>query len=160
MTSPVLIGVDIVEAGRLARAAERGGAVFSHHITTPAERELGAGEAAFPVKESFIKAVGGRPPGFSWHDFEARAERPAGWTGRLLDEAAEELTASTGLTLTGGATYAVRGACRRAALVRLARHERPAGPLDGGVAGAARWGHGAGLLVSLAIVFVDRKGDQ
>ncbi|MEV7966993.1 hypothetical protein AB0O34_13550 [Sphaerisporangium sp. NPDC088356] len=156
MTSPVLIGVDIVEADRLARAAGRGGAVFSGHITTPAERELGTGEEAFPVKESFIKAVGGRPPGFSWHDFEALAERPAGWTGRLLDEAAEELTASTGLTLTGGATYAVRGACRRAALVRLASHQAP---MEGAVAGAARWGHSAGLLVSLAIVFVDRKGE-
>lgn len=149
---PVLVGVDIVDAARLARAAGRGGAVFTEHLTTPAERELGAEEVAFSVKESFIKAVGGRPPGFTWHDFEARAGRPAAWARRLLDEAAAELTASTGLALTAGSSYAVRGACERAVLVRLA-------PRRGRVAGAARWGMGAGLLVSLAIVYADGFGD-
>jgi len=148
----VLVGVDIVDADRLARAAGRGGAVFTDHLTTPAERELGVEEVAFSVKECFIKAVGGRPPGFTWHDFEARAGRPAAWTRRLLDEAAAELTASTGLTLTGGSSYAVRGACEQAVLIRLA-------PREGRVAGAARWGMGAGLLVSLAIVYVDNEGD-
>ncbi|GAA3829089.1 hypothetical protein GCM10022226_57390 [Sphaerisporangium flaviroseum] len=161
MTAPaVLIGVDIVDADRLARAGDRGGALFRRHLTTSAERDLVADDAVFSVKESFIKAVGGRPPGFSWHDFEARPERPAAWTGRLLDEASEELTASTGLTLTGDASYAVRGACGRAVLARLAPHEdgmAGVASYEGRVAGAARWGFGAGLLVSLAIVFVDRK---
>ncbi|MEU7830182.1 hypothetical protein [Nonomuraea sp. NPDC049129] len=152
MFPPVLVGVDIVDADRLARAAGRGGAVFTEHLTTPAERELGAEEVAFSVKESFIKAVGGRPPGFTWHDFEARAGRPAAWARRLLDEAAAELTASTGLALTGGSSFAVRGASQQAALVRLA-------PRRSRVAGAARWGMGAGLLVSLAIVYADGPGD-
>ncbi|WP_433511961.1 hypothetical protein ACQP2T_50630 [Nonomuraea sp. CA-143628] len=152
VSPPVLVGVDIVDADRLARAAGRGGAVFTDHLTTPAERELGAEEVAFSVKESFIKAVGGRPPGFTWHDFEARAGRPAAWARRLLDEAAAELTASTGLTLTGGSFYAVRGASEQAALVRLA-------PRRSRVAGAARWGMGAGLLVSLAIVYGDGYAD-
>ncbi|GAA1007842.1 hypothetical protein Aple_043980 [Acrocarpospora pleiomorpha] len=148
MTTPaVLIGVDIVAADRLARAAARGGATFTRHLTTSAERDLGPGTATFSVKESFIKAVGGRPPGFTWHDFEATPEPPPRWTGELLDEAAAELTAATGLALTGGAAYTLRGACRDAARLRLA----------GPVAGAARWGSGDGLLVSLAVVYVDRK---
>jgi hypothetical protein len=62
------------------------------------------------------------------------------------------LTASTGLSLTGGSSYAVRGASEQAALVRLA-------PRRGRVAGAARWGMGAGLLVSLAIVYGDGLSD-
>lgn len=146
MTPPaVLVGVDIVEADRLARAAERGGEVFCRH--------LGGGGATFSVKESFIKAVGGRPPGFSWHDFEPAAEPAAAWTDGFLDAAVEELSASTGLALTEGAAYAVRGACKQAALVRLPPHE-------GEVSGAARWGSGHGLFVALAIVFVDRKGNR
>jgi holo-[acyl-carrier protein] synthase len=149
MTRPaVLMGVDIVEADRLARAIRRGGATLAGHLTTVAERELCPQGAAFSVKESFIKAVGGRPPGFTWHDFEARAGRPAAWTGPLLDEAAAELAVATGLVLTGAAAYAVQGACGQAVRVRLA-------PRAGRVAGAARWGMGDGLLVSLAIVFVD-----
>ncbi|MER5651341.1 4'-phosphopantetheinyl transferase superfamily protein, partial [Streptosporangium sp. NPDC002524] len=104
----VLLGVDIVESGRLARAADRGGELLARHVATAAERHLGTGRVAFSVKESLIKAVGGRPPGFTWHDFEAVAAPPAPWTGALLDEAAGELAASTGLPLTEGAAYAVR----------------------------------------------------
>ncbi|WP_030450112.1 4'-phosphopantetheinyl transferase superfamily protein [Herbidospora cretacea] len=147
MTPAVLIGVDIVSADRLSRAAERGGATFARHLTTLAERDRGLDAATFPVKESLIKAVGGRPPGFSWHDFEAAPEPPSPWADGLLDEAAAELTAATGLALTAGAAYVLRGACREAARLRL----------GGPVAGAARWGSGAGLLVSLAVVYADRK---
>lgn len=143
----VLVGVDIVSADRLTRAAARGGATFARHLATRAERDRGLDAATFPVKESLIKAVGGRPPGFSWHDFEAAPEPPPPWVGELLDEAAAELTAATGLALTAGAAYVLRGACREAARLRL----------GGPVAGAARWGTGAGLLVSLAVVHVDRK---
>jgi holo-[acyl-carrier protein] synthase len=148
----VLVGVDIVDADRLARAAGRGGATFTEHVTTPAERELGARieEVAFSVKESFIKAVGGRSPGFTWHDFEARPGRAPVWVSLLLDEAAAELTDSTGLALTDGSRYAVRGPSEQAALGRLA-------PPEGRVSGAARWGMGAGLLVSLAIVYADSE---
>ncbi|MFG1709977.1 hypothetical protein ACFLIM_43110 [Nonomuraea sp. M3C6] len=152
MSAPaVLMGVDIVDTDRLARAAARGGEVFTRHLTTPAERELGPGVAAFSVKESLIKAVGLRPPGFTWHDFEAVAAPPDGWPARLLEEAAGELSASTGLSLTGGATYAVRGASARAALERLR-------PGAGTAAGAARWGEGDGLFVSLAIVYAEEEG--
>lgn len=155
-TRAVLMGVDIVEADRLARAAERGGEVFARHVTTPAERGFGPGLAAFSVKESLIKAVGARPPGFTWHDFEAVADAPGGWPAGLLEEAVGELSASTGVSMTGGATYAVRGASARAALQRL----RP-GTNDtaGGTAGGvARWGEGDGLFVSLAIVYVEEEG--
>ncbi|GGP17878.1 4'-phosphopantetheinyl transferase superfamily protein [Nonomuraea glycinis] len=151
MSAAVLMGVDIVEVERIVRAARRGGRVFDRRLTTAAERELGPGPAAFSVKESLIKAVGGRPAGFAWHDFEAAPRPPAGWGGSLLEEAAGELAASTGLPLTEGAAYAVRGASGRAALHRL----RPEGDADVTVAGAARWGIGDGLFVSLAIVYVD-----
>lgn len=150
ITPAVLLGVDIVAADRLARAAARGGATFSRHLSTPAERDRGPGTATFPVKESFIKAVGGRPPGFGWHDFEIAPEPPPGWAGDLLDEAAAELSATTGLTLLGGAAYTLRGASGEAARRRL----------SGPVAGAARWGSGDGLLVSLAVVYVDWKDSR
>ncbi|MEV4176726.1 hypothetical protein [Nonomuraea sp. NPDC049709] len=147
----VLMGVDIVESDRLARAAARGGEVFTRHVSTPAERALGPGVAAFSVKESLIKAVGVRPPGFTWHDFEAVTAPPPGWAARLLEEAAAELAVTTGVPLTGGASYAVRGASARAALERL----RPA---DGVPVGVARWGRGDGLFVSLAVVYVEEEG--
>ncbi|MFI7448386.1 hypothetical protein ACIBQX_12885 [Nonomuraea sp. NPDC049714] len=147
----VLVGVDIVEVDRIVRAGRRGGGVFDRRLTTAAERDLGPGPAAFSVKESLIKAVGGRPPGFAWHDFEAESRPPAGRGASLLEEAAGELAASTGLPLTEGAAYTVRGASGRAALRRL----RPEGGADGTVAGAARWGIGDGLFVSLAIVYVE-----
>ncbi|WP_157251745.1 phosphopantetheinyl transferase [Nonomuraea typhae] len=143
-TPAVLLGVDIVAADRLAKAAERGGETF--------DRVMGGGGPTFSVKESFIKAVGGRPPGFTWHDFQETGDAPSGWAGRLLDEAAAELITSTGLALPGRAVFTVSGASRKAALVRLPPHE-------GLVSGAARWGHGSGLFVSLAIVFVRRKGN-
>ncbi|GAA2266174.1 hypothetical protein GCM10010149_03040 [Nonomuraea roseoviolacea subsp. roseoviolacea] len=147
----VLLGVDVVETARLARAVERGGEAFARHVATEAERGLTSEAAAFSVKECLIKAVGGRAPGFGWHDFEAVGGAPAAWAGRLLDEAAAELAASTGVALDGGAAYALHGASRAAALERL----RP--PQDAAVTGAARWGSGGGLFVALAIVYVDRK---
>ncbi|NUW42239.1 4'-phosphopantetheinyl transferase superfamily protein [Nonomuraea rhodomycinica] len=147
----VLLGVDVVEVARLARAVERGGEAFARHVTTEAERGLTCEAAAFSVKECLIKAVGGRAPGFAWHDFEAVTGAPAAWAGRLLDEAAAELAAATGAALDGSAAYALHGASRDAALRRL----RP--PRDAAVAGAARWGSGGGLFVALAIVYVDRK---
>ncbi|GAA3444548.1 4'-phosphopantetheinyl transferase family protein [Planomonospora venezuelensis] len=145
----VLMGVDIVERDRLARAAARGGEVFTRHITTPAERALGPGVAAFSVKESLIKAVGVRPEGFTWHDFEALADPAPAWAAALLEEAAAELAASTGVLLADGAAYAVRGASARAALTRLGA---------GTPLGAARWGESQGLFVALAIVYVEEEG--
>ncbi|MFI6507579.1 4'-phosphopantetheinyl transferase superfamily protein [Streptosporangium sp. NPDC050855] len=148
MSAPaVLVGVDIVEADRLARAVGRGGETLARHVATAAERSLGAGRVAFSVKESLVKAVGGRPPGFTWHDFEAVTAPAAPWAEPLLDEAAGELAASTGLPLTAGAAYAIRGASARAALARLS----PGTPAT--VAAAARWGEGRGVFVSVAVVY-------
>ncbi|MEV0199991.1 4'-phosphopantetheinyl transferase superfamily protein [Nonomuraea sp. NPDC050691] len=134
----VLLGVDVVEVARLERAVERGGEVFARHVTTEAERGLSpeaaalSVEAAFSVKECLIKAVGGRAPGFGWHDFEAVAGAPATWAGRLLDEAASELAASTGVALDGNAAYALHGASRDAALHRL----KPRHPVNAPATGA------------------------
>ncbi|MBN6053843.1 4'-phosphopantetheinyl transferase superfamily protein, partial [Nonomuraea sp. RK-328] len=131
--SAVLVGVDVVEVARLARAVERGGAVFARHVTTEAERGLTPEAVAFSVKECLIKAVGGRAAGFGWHDFEAVAGAPAAWARRLLDEAAAELAASTGVTLDGSAAYALRGASHAAALKRL----RPADLADADLMGTS-----------------------
>ena len=144
----VLVGVDIVETDRISRAVSDGGAAYGRRVTTPAERELHAGSpladaASFAVKESFIKAVGGRSAGFSWHDFEEQGDERAedlAWAAPLLAEAASTLHATTGLTLTTAAPYRIRGASRRAALARLApRGDEPP------VAGAAQWGSERGL---------------
>ncbi|MFC5835429.1 hypothetical protein [Nonomuraea insulae] len=143
----VLVGVDIVAEERVAEAARRGGATFGRWLPAP---------ESFPITESFIKAVGGRAPGFRWDDFEPAGPVPPGAAG-LLEEAAACLTGSTGLSLPDGAAYTIRRASRRAALTRLAaRGEDP--PL----LGAARWGRCGGLLVALAIVLIDERlpGEQ
>lgn len=155
--SAVLVGVDIVETDRIARTVADYAAAYGSRVTTPAERERHTGSpladaASFAVKESFIKAVGGRAAGFDWHDFEERGEEQR-WATPLLAEAASALGATAGLTLTTGASYTITGASRRAALARLAPREK-----DTPVAGAARWGLNTGLLVALAIVTIDSKG--
>lgn len=143
MSEPaVLVGVDIVAEERVTEAARRGGAAFGRRLPTP---------ESFPVKESFIKAVGGRAPGFRWDDFEPAGPVPPGAAG-LLEEAAACLTGSTGLSLPDGAAYTIRRASRRAALTRLAARDE-----DTPVLGAARWGRCGGLLVALAIVLIDER---
>ncbi|APU13230.1 MULTISPECIES: 4'-phosphopantetheinyl transferase superfamily protein [Actinoalloteichus] len=171
-TVAVLLGVDIVERGRLRRMLSDLGDVYLRQVATPSERKLhtGAADAApdFAVKECLIKAVGGRPDGFSWHDFErasavgsvpppapavpAQAEEIDDEVTALLDEAAAGLGAATGFALTTTDTYAVRGASRTAALARLA-------PGQGGlsVTGAARWGLDESVLVALAVVTTSAK---
>ncbi|MBB5919991.1 holo-[acyl-carrier protein] synthase [Actinoalloteichus hoggarensis] len=147
------------------------GDVYLRQIATPAERRLHAGPADaapdFAVKECLIKAVGGRPSGFTWHDFErAPAGRGPGAAVvaaeaiDLLDEAAADLGAATGIALSAVDSYTVRGASRTAALARLAPdprdrdgHEAP----DPAVIGAARWGLDANVLVALAVVTTSAK---
>ncbi|MFI0424804.1 hypothetical protein [Spongiactinospora sp. 9N601] len=141
MSEPaVLVGVDIVAEERVAEAARRGGAAFRRRLPTP---------ESFPVKESFIKAVGGRAHGFRWDDFEPAGPVPPQAAG-LLDDAATCLAGSIGLPLTHRATYTIRRASRRAALTRLGVHNE-----DAPVLGAARWGRGDGLLIAVAIVLID-----
>ncbi|WP_237047905.1 hypothetical protein [Lentzea guizhouensis] len=105
-----------------------------------------------------MKAVGGRPPGFSWHDFEARRGAPrAEWAGSLLAAAVPEVEEATGVSMTERCAYAVSGASGSAALARLTG--RSAGPGGGAaVVGLARWGFRGDLIVALAILTATPRG--
>lgn len=154
---PVLVGVDVVEVDRISRAVAYSGPAYARHVTAPDEHPLHedpdlATAASVAVKESLVKALGGRPPGFSWHDFTARAEVVGdGWARALLDDAVPELAASTEVALTEYRAYAVGGASLAAARTRF-----PAG--SGVVAGAARWGWRGNLIVALAILTTFPEG--
>ncbi len=150
----VLFGVDVLDVRRVAGALDRNGAVYARHVTAADERDLTgdralATAAGVAVKEGFVKAVGGRPPGFSWHDFAAcqDAEVP-GPAERLLADALPSVAAATGITLTESRTYAVRGASLHAALARLGA----AGHGGTSVVGAARWGRRHEVIVALAVL--------
>ncbi|MFD1149153.1 holo-ACP synthase [Saccharothrix hoggarensis] len=140
---PVLFGVDIVDIGRVTRAIAYSGPAYLRHVTTPQEHGLHpdaelAAAASVAVKECFIKAVGGRPPGFSWHDFRARGDVPHAareWAGPLLAGAAPEVEKTTGIALGNTSAYSVHGASHAAALTRLAPGRSAAA-----VVAEARWG--------------------
>jgi holo-[acyl-carrier protein] synthase len=177
---PALLGVDIAEVSRVARAVADHGDTYVRHVLTPAERAACGSEATLVtaflgMKECLIKAVGGRPAGFSWHDFDGRPDRPDvfdGMPGRpdasdgqatdlldgqvteLLDEAAERLRAGTGLPLEHQVVHRVRGASRQAALTRLDPTSASTTP----VIGVARWGRHGDTVIALALLVVDNRG--
>lgn len=189
---PALLGVDIAEVPRVARAVADHGDTYVRHVLTPAERAAcgvdttrpggpAAGvdatlvTACLAMKECLIKAVGGRPAGFSWHDFDGRSDPPDasdrvsgrpdasdgqatdlldGQVTELLDEAAERLRAGTGLPLEHQVVHRVRGASRQAALTRL----DPAGAPTTPVIGVARWGRHGDTVIALALLVVDNRG--
>lgn len=181
---PALLGVDIAEVPRVARAVADHGDTYVRHVLTPAERAAcgvdttrpggpAAGvdatlvTACLAMKECLIKAVGGRPAGFSWHDFDGApagpdpSDRmpggPDAWDGQvaeLLDEAAERLRAGTGLPLEHQVVHRVRGASRQAALTRL----DPAGAPTTPIIGVARWGRHGDTVIALALLVVDNRG--
>ncbi|AOS61972.1 4'-phosphopantetheinyl transferase superfamily protein [Actinoalloteichus hymeniacidonis] len=162
----VLLGVDIVERDRLGRMISDLGDAYRKQVVTQTERhrhrEPIEAAAAFAIKECLIKAVGGRPDGFRWHDFEQACAEPPGATTlatvegddptALLDEAAAALQAATGIELTTAAPYDVHGASRAAALARLA----PGRPAQR-VLGAARWGHNDIVIAALAVVWTKKE---
>ncbi len=155
----VLFGVDVLDARRVAEALDRNGAVYARHVIAADERDLTedralATAAGVAVKESFVKAVGGRPPGFSWHDFAACEDTEVpGPAERLLADALPSITAATDITLTESRTYVVRGASRDAALARLGATGH-----DGtSVVGAARWGRRHEVIVALAVLVTSEK---
>lgn len=68
-----MIGVDIVDVSRVAAAAKRSSGRFLTRLCTPDEQAWVAGDdtrlaAVFALKEAWIKAKAGRPPGFAWTD--------------------------------------------------------------------------------------------
>ncbi len=159
----MLFGVDLVEVDRVDRAVALSGPVYLGHMNAPDEPGLHdnptlAVAASVAVKECLVKAVGGRPPGFSWHDFVARGDIPfAGfeWARPLLDAAEPEIVAATEVALSRSCVYTVRGASRVAALTRFTTD-----PAGGGlaVAGAARWGWSGNLIVAFAIIITFPEG--
>ncbi|MFJ6673324.1 4'-phosphopantetheinyl transferase superfamily protein [Actinosynnema sp. NPDC091369] len=166
MTAPLMLfGVDVVDVARVTRAMSYSGPAYTRHVTSPAERDLHpdpglATAATVAVKECLVKAIGGRPPGFSWHDFEARGEAPlpgAEWADPLLAAAVPEVEAATRVSMTERCAYTVFGASGSAALARLT--ERSADPGDGvAVVGMARWGFRGDLIVALAILTTTSRG--
>ena len=158
---PALVGVDIAEVSRVARAVADHGAHYARHVMTPAERRLhGVGAAAVTacvaMKECLIKAVGGRPPGFHWHDFDGVGGRldASGPLPELLDEAAQRLRAVSDLPLEHEVVHHVRGASGRAARSRLAPGDVAASP----VIGVARWGRRGDAVIALALLVIDDLG--
>lgn len=164
---PVLFGVDVVDVARVTRAMAYSGPAYTRHVTSPAEHDLHtdpglATAATVAVKECLVKAVGGRPPGFSWHDFEARGDAPfAGreWADRLLAGAVPEVEAATRVVLARCCTYTVGGASGRAALARFTAAAPSCDPPGGtAVVGMARWGWSGDLIVALAILTTISEG--
>ncbi|SDP95925.1 4'-phosphopantetheinyl transferase superfamily protein [Lentzea jiangxiensis] len=162
---PMLFGVDVVDVARVTRAMSYSGPAYTRHVASPAERDLHADPglataAAVAVKECLVKAVGGRPRGFSWHDFEACGEVPlpgAEWADPLLAAAVPEVEAATRVSMTERCVYSVLGASGSAALARLT--ERTAAPGEGAtVVGMARWGFRGDLIVALAILITMPRG--
>ncbi|MFC7612584.1 phosphopantetheinyl transferase [Actinokineospora soli] len=143
---PVLVGVDVVEVDRISRAVAYSGPAYARHVTAPDEPPLHpdpdlATAAGVAVKESLVKALGGRPAGFSWHDFAAGLAVPDP-VRDLLDGAVPELAATADIALDRFCGYTVRGASAEAARARFA----------GGAVGAARWGWRGNLVVAVAIL--------
>ncbi|MCG8926916.1 4'-phosphopantetheinyl transferase superfamily protein [Lentzea sp. CC55] len=162
---PMLFGVDVVDVARVTRAMSYSGPAYTRHVASPAERDLHADPglataAAVAVKECLVKAIGGRPRGFSWHDFEACGEVPlpgAEWADPLLAAAVPEVEAATRVSMTERCVYSVLGASGSAALARLT--ERSAAPGDSAtVVGMARWGFRGDLIVALAILITMPRG--
>jgi holo-[acyl-carrier protein] synthase len=151
--APVLFGVDVLDLRRVAGAVRRNGAVYTRHVVAADEHDLSTGDdisiaATVAVKESLVKAVGGRPSGFSWHDFVHRDGEPPAAVARLLTDAVPGIATAIGVELTESRTYAVRGASRAAVL-----HRSGAGdPGETSVVGAARWGRRHEVIVALAIL--------
>ncbi|WP_245786678.1 4'-phosphopantetheinyl transferase superfamily protein [Lentzea albida] len=162
---PMLFGVDVVDVARVTRAMSYSGPAYTRHVVSPGERDLHADPglataATVAVKECLVKAVGGRPRGFSWHDFEACGEVPlpgAEWADPLLAAAVPEVEAATRVAMTERCAYTVLGASGAAALARLTG--RSAAPADGeAVVGMARWGVRGDLIVAVAILIITPRG--
>lgn len=157
---PVLFGVDVLDVTRVTRAMSYSGPAYARHITSPAEPDLHSDPrmstaASVAVKECLVKAVGGRPQGFSWHDFEAVGDLPVRgreWVQPLLASAVPQVEAATRVTLTESCTYTVRGASGEAALARFTPDH------ESDVVGISRWGYGADLIVAIAILITTSTG--
>lgn len=158
----MLFGVDVVDLARVSRAVDYGGDTYLRAVNAHDEPDLHAdpglaAAASVGIKECLVKALGGRPPGFSWHDFVATDAVAPGqeWIATLLAGAVPEIEASTDVALTHRHAYRLRGASGRAACARFADS---GGDTRSPVA-AARWGWRGDLVVAIAVLTTITEGE-
>jgi holo-[acyl-carrier protein] synthase len=98
-----VIGVDVIEIGRMRATLERAGEAFLRRAFTPAERARAAtGDpvrflaSAFAAKEAVFKALAldDWPDGFDWPEIEIGRDAAGRPTARLLGEAASAAAAA------------------------------------------------------------------
>jgi holo-[acyl-carrier protein] synthase len=162
--APLLVGVDVVDVERVRRAIAHTGGVWVARVCAPAERAAAHGDgmlaaACVAVKECLVKAIGGRPAPFDWHDLtlDVGATRPVDAAHPLVladlgplavDTLADVVGPAAGDLLTS--PCAVHGPAREAALRRLyptAQGDRPT-PLRG----FAVWATDGRRLVAAAVL--------
>jgi holo-[acyl-carrier protein] synthase len=154
VVSGVLIGVDAVEVARVGRALGRWGRTYLDRLCTAAERatlgsDVTLAAASVAVKESLIKAVGGRPPRFDWHDLEVGVGPTArtDWLDRHAIEASGALVALGAGAAVRRTSCTLHRGSRRMAAARLAP-----GGVDPRVVATAVWTVLDGLLIAVAVL--------
>ncbi len=158
----MIVGIDVVDAGRVSAAVAGTGGVFLKRVFSVDERAAIAADpesaaVGFAVKECLIKALGGRPDPFSWHELETDLRRSGPLdprVHRLVADAARPFVRAMGVTQVLVAPCAVSGTARNAALLRLSGADR-----DHPV-GMAMWGWTGRLVTAVAVAAIDaRRGD-
>lgn len=167
VTATVLLGVDVVDVARVRRGVVLHGDSYERHLCSSAEQDPLADDespetalaARLAVKECAIKAMGRRPPGFTWRDIEVnpQAETPSdpasvADTGPLrkvtvpaADVLASVLGRATDLLVRHRATVRVTGASADALSDLLA-----CAPEEIDV--TAAWGAGRDVVVAVAAI--------
>ena len=114
------------------------------------------------VKECLIKAIGGRPYPFSWHEFEidTAGVRDMARGEELTVDDLGPLSALPFLALLAGgpvftASCTVRGAARRDALIRLGCEQGRGEPT-----GVSMWGRVGSALLATAVLAVRSLDDK
>lgn len=156
----VLVGVDALEIARVRGAVVRNGPVYAARICSAAERgPLAPGAlglaARLAVKECLIKAIGGRPPAFDWHDLQVLAPGDGDPVAPVVTApVVTALAAALGSAFraTGGPVLGHRAAVRLSGPCATAAAAALHDPDD--VAAGAAWGHDGVLLVAVAVVAV------
>lgn len=154
-----LVGIDVVDAGRIGAAVTGTDGVFLKRVFSSGERaaigaDVDSAAVGFAVKECLIKALGGRPDPFSWHDLETdlRLAEPLDvGLHRLVANAALPFVRAMGVTRVLAAPCVLTKSARRAALLRLRGEDRDT-PV-----GMAMWGWTGRMVTAVAVAAIDRR---
>lgn len=152
MSRDVLLGVDLVDISRMERPRRDLEPHFRNVLGTGLHtggqaRSTVELAADFSVRESLIKAVGGRFPGMSLNDLRPDdADSGAGHGEHLLLAVADQMRDTTDFCLTHKGRYLLEGPSAAHACARMGDPEgaRPVGYVG--------WGEKADQLVSIVIV--------